>query len=140
VDSSVQEAARYGIVMALDPGFVGLTSADGYLNSYGSSSCSTLTAYGAFLGARYTNYPNIVWATGGDANYSVVAFSKLNCLDQGIASADPNHLITTEACPEGTCGIGNTSTSQDWTSTNVGSTPVTMKLDWIYNQYQSVQN
>lgn len=92
-----------------------------------------------FLGTRYTSYPNIIWATGGDANPGAVAYSQLNCLDQGILSADPNHLITMETCPEGACSVGSTSTAQDWTNSNVGSTPVTMSLNWIYNQYQSLQ-
>lgn len=140
IDSIVQEAESYGIIVAIDPAFVGLSSADGYLNSYNNSSCSTLTAYGAFLGNRYKGYPNIVWATGGDASPGLVSYSKLNCLDQGIVGADPNHLLTMEACPQATCGFGSTSTSEDWTKANVGTTPVPMNLNWVYNQYQSIQS
>jgi hypothetical protein len=139
VDSILQLAASLGITVALDPGFVGYQAADGYLNSYANDSCGIIQAYGAWLGSRYADYPNIVWATGGDADYSTVAYSKLNCLDQGIRSTDSVHLLTMEACPQGYCGVGNTSTAQDWTSANVGSTPVTMNLNWVYNQYQSVQ-
>jgi hypothetical protein len=98
-----------------------------------------MTAYGAWLGARYKNYPNLIWATGGDSDPAIVEYSKLQCLDQGIVGADPNHLITMEACPQASCGVGSTSTAQEWTSANVGSTPVTMNLNWIYNQYQSLQ-
>jgi len=140
LDSVITEAGQYGMVVALNPAFVGLSYPGGYINSYTNSSCSTLTSYGSFLGARYKNFPNIVWATGGDANYGSGVYSKLNCLDQGILSADPNHMITMEACPQATCGVGHSSTAQDWTSANVGGTPVTMNMNWVYNQWESVQS
>jgi hypothetical protein len=139
IDWIVQDAESYGITLAIAPAFVGLDSSDGYITNIADSSCSTLTSYGTFLGARYKGYPNIVWATGGDADYNLVAYSQLNCLDQGIVGADPNHLITMETCPQASCGVGNTSTSEDWTQANVGSTPVSMNLNWVYNQYQSIQ-
>lgn len=139
IDYIVQDAEKYGIVVGLAPAFVGLNSSSGYLNSYGSASCSTLSSYGSFLGTRYAGYPNIVWVTGGDASYNLVAYSKLNCLDQGILTADTNHLITMEACPQSSCGYGKTTTAEDWTAGNVGSTPVKMNINWVYNQYQSVQ-
>jgi hypothetical protein len=140
IDWVIQDAGNYGIIVALDPAFAGLNGADGYLNSINNSSCATLTSYGQFLGARYKSYPNILWATAGDANPGLVSYANLNCLDQGIRSADPNHLMTMEACPQGSCGYGNSSTAEEWTAANVGSTPVTMNLNWVYNQYQSVQS
>jgi hypothetical protein len=140
LDYIIQLAASKGITVALAPAFPGLDSSDGYLNSYLNSSAAVMTAYGAFLGNRYKSYPNIIWALGGDSNYNDSGlYAKINDLAMGIEEADSNHLITLEACPEGICGYGHSSTLEDWTSTNVGSTPTAMNLNWIYNQVQSVQ-
>jgi len=140
VDYIVQLAASYGITLGISPAFVGVLAADGYLDSYLSSSNATMTAYGTFLGNRYKSANNIVWVLGGDSAYTDSGvYSKLNYLLNGILAADPNHLTTLEACPQFECGVGSTSSQDDWTSANVGTTPGTINVNWQYNQYQSVQ-
>src|SRR5208282_4023203 len=94
----VQRAQAYGITVMLDPGFVGLDSTKGYFTSYENSSSAVMTAYGTFLGNRYADYSNIIWALGGDADVSQTAiYQNLSTLAMAIAAADPNHLITFEA-------------------------------------------
>jgi hypothetical protein len=140
IDYVIQQAAARGITVVASPAFVGLTSSGGYLNSYLDSSDSVMTAYGAWLGNRYANYPNIIWSLGGDSNYEISGlYQKINALAAGIQSADPNHLMTAELCPQGTCGFGYSSTQDDWTAANVGTSPAPMNLNWIYDQQAYIQ-
>ena len=140
IDYVIQQAAARGITVVASPAFVGLTSSGGYLNSYLDSSDSVMTAYGAWLGNRYANYPNIIWSLGGDANYEISGlYQKINNLAVGIRSTDPNHLMTAELCPQEECGFGHSSTQDDWTAANVGTTPAPMNLNWIYDQQAYIQ-
>ncbi|MBZ5635740.1 MAG: glycoside hydrolase family 140 protein [Acidobacteriia bacterium] len=131
VDFIVSEAAKYGITIFLDPGFVGLLAADGYLTSYQSSSQTVLTNYGAFLGARYKNSPNIVWVLGGDWDPSLLSVTRLGYLAAGIVSQDTNHLMTVEVCRF--CTPSNQSSMDAWTA----STPI--QINWVYAPYVNVQ-
>jgi hypothetical protein len=100
VDYVIQRAAAYGFTVALDPGFVGLSSPGGYLQSYLNSTDAVVTAYGAFLGSRYKNYPNIIWALGGDVDPSTGVVPKITDLANGIRSVDTVDLITAEGYPQ----------------------------------------
>jgi hypothetical protein len=100
VDHVLQRAAYYGITVALSPGFVGLSSSGGYLNSYQTSSDAVLSSYGAFLGNRYKGYSNIIWALGGDVDPSSGVVPKITALANGILSTDTNHLIVAEGQPQ----------------------------------------
>lgn len=119
VDSVIRHAANYGITVALDPGFVGLTSTEGFLTSYQKSSNSVLTAYGEFLGSRYKGFPNLIWAIGGDVDPSTGVLPKLTALAEGIRSQDRVHLMVAEGQPQhsslDTYGLTN------W-----------MDLNWLY--------
>jgi hypothetical protein len=140
LDHVIQRAQADGITVAIDPGFVGLTGTGGYIDSYIGSSDAVVNAYGQWIGNRYKSYSNIIWAIGGDANYKIGGlYAKLNDLASGIEVADPNHLMTAELCPEGVCGFGHSSTQDGWIPLNVGSTPILLDLNWIYNQHPSVQ-
>ncbi len=136
VDSVIQQAADYGISVWLSPAFVGLSSADGYLISYQNSSDAVLTAYGAWLGNRYKNFPNIVWVLGGDADPTAPGlYKKIADLGNGIWSMDTNHLITTEASRFTISGQtvpdGGYSSVQAW-QVSLGSVPVWQTLNWLY--------
>src|ERR1700678_1772902 len=100
VDSVISEAQTLGITVFLNPFFPGEGSSDpGYLSSALAASDATMSAYGTFIGQRYKGYTNIVWLLGGDAEPSTAGlYQKLNDLGGAIAAADPNHLITLEAC------------------------------------------
>ncbi len=97
VDKTLHEAAARGITVFASPAFVGAGCNGGYCQSYRSSSPDIVRAYGEFLGRRYRDFPNIVWLIGGDADpLDKNVQSKLYALAQGIRSADPVHLMTTE--------------------------------------------
>ncbi len=132
LDNVVHQAETLGITVFLDPGFVGAVSADGYLASYQNTSATTLKDYGAFLGARYANAPNIVWALGGDWDPSTLAVSQLNELATGIRSADSIHLITVEVCRE--CSPVNQSSMDGWK----GSPSI--DLNWVYARPASMES
>jgi Protein of unknown function (DUF4038)/Putative collagen-binding domain of a collagenase len=100
VDSVIRRAANDGITVALDPGFVGLTSTGGFLRSYQTSSDSVLTAYGEFLGNRYKGFSNLIWAIGGDVDPSTGVLPKLTALANGIRSEDKIHLMVAEGQPQ----------------------------------------
>jgi hypothetical protein len=94
VDDMINIAAKYGVTVLLDPydtaGLQGFASNNGAVNCF---------AYGQYLGNRYKNFPNLIWFTGNDfqnwANNSQEN-NGVAAIMQGIASADPNHLQTTE--------------------------------------------
>jgi hypothetical protein len=119
VDYVVKRAAHYGITVALNPGFVGLSTPGGYLQSYLNSSDAVVTAYGAFLGARYKNYPNVIWALGGDVDPSTGVVPKITDLANGILSSDTNHLIVAEGHPQ--LAALDTFAGTTW-----------MNLNWLY--------
>lgn len=64
----------------------------------GVNTSAKIFAYGQFLGNRYKNFTNIVWAMGDDLDQSALpsaATLALNThLAAGILSNDPNHLLT----------------------------------------------
>jgi hypothetical protein len=127
VDSVIQAAKGYGITVFANPMFVG--EAGGYYeNSILASSDAVITAYGAWVGNRYKDYPNIVWLLGGDTDFSVTGLpQKMGDLAAGIASADANHLMLLEP-------IRNQSSAQVWNQ----STPLT--LNWVYPDYSHSQS
>ena len=135
VDRVVKLADEYRITLVMDPAFVGIDSSGGYIDSYLNSSDATMTAYGAWLGNRYKNYDNIIWSLGGDANPAVEGlYQKIDDLGAGLASADPKHLITLEACRGGCTDNNGISTLQAYN----GNPPSWMRLNWVYNTQPTV--
>ncbi|MGA2983148.1 MAG: DUF4038 domain-containing protein, partial [Terriglobia bacterium] len=150
VDDILQLAASYGLTVGIDPGFPGLSNAEGYRASYLSSSDGVVNAYGAWLGSRYHNYPNILWILAGDADPTDTAlYEKLNQLATGIRSADSVHLITFEAArfyeSGGAAPNGGWSSLDAWGSsvsgayTAAGFPPTWLNLNWVYDPYAEMQ-
>ena len=69
----------------------------GYCTALSATADATLTAYGAFLGARYASYPNIIWLIGGDMDSTDSLAAKCAKIAAGIASQDATHLIAAES-------------------------------------------
>lgn len=95
VDDMLSLAAQNGITVLLDAldtgGWLAQLEAD--------NSTTDAFNYGAYLGNRYKNTHNLVWIVGNDFqtwNSSSSDNSFVAAIMQGIASADPNHLQTTE--------------------------------------------
>lgn len=132
VDYVLQRCAAYGITVWLDPGFVGLNASSGWLNDYANDAASVFVNYGNFLGSRYKNYSNIVWALGGDADPAqTAAYANLAALATALKSSDPNHLITLEACR--VCSPANLSSIQA-----LHGVPAWLNINWVYNTEPTV--
>jgi hypothetical protein len=131
VDYVIQQAESFGITVMIDPGFVGLDASSGYYASYLISSDAVLTAYGAWLGARYSSFPNIIWALGGDADPATSGlYSKLSHLATGIKSTDTGHLMTFEATR---FTHGSAAPNGGYSSLDVWSGPPSwLNLNWMY--------
>jgi len=127
VDLVFKKAQSLGITVFANPMFVG-ESGGYYENSILSSSDATITAYGAWVGARYRNYSNIVWLLGGDTDFSVNGLpAKMGDLAAGIAGADSNHLMLMEP-------IRNQSSYQVWNQATA------LTLNWVYPDYSHSQS
>jgi Protein of unknown function (DUF4038)/Putative collagen-binding domain of a collagenase len=92
VDSIVELAATKGLYMGLLP-----TWGDKVDKQWGQGPVifneENAFYYGAFLGERYRDYPNIIWINGGDRHCK--GNEKVwNALARGIRSADTGHLIS----------------------------------------------
>jgi hypothetical protein len=113
LDYVLQQAAAYGFEVLLMPAYAGsgptyCGDPHGWCLELQAASVATLRAFGAWLGHRYANYPNIIWLMGGDldlVHYPVLQ-AKEEAMLAGIRSADPNHLITSENEP-GTTGFNS---------------------------------
>jgi hypothetical protein len=98
IDNLVRIAAQYGITIFMNPAFAGYDCNSDWGPLMESASDATMTAYGAFLGNRYKNSPNIVWLIGGDAHIGTCSYGpKLTDTANGITSVDTIHAITGEA-------------------------------------------
>jgi len=99
LDSFVNMAASYGQAVLFNP----LTTAD-YMNDMRANGPTKAFHFGAYLGNRYKNFPNVIWELGDDFHTgtqtgatcpSVVSDNTLvQQLMAGIASTDPNHVLT----------------------------------------------
>lgn len=92
-DDMITLAARFGLTVFLDPIETG-----GWLQTLEANGATKAFNYGAYVGARYKNFPNIVWMHGNDfqswtnARHSALVEAVAN----GILSADGNHIQTVE--------------------------------------------
>jgi chitodextrinase len=94
LDDMINLAASHGITILLDSFDTG-----GWLSVLEANSTANTFSYGAFLGNRYKNFPNIIWITGNDFqnwNSNSTDNNLIMNIMAGIASVDSNHLQTTE--------------------------------------------
>jgi hypothetical protein len=103
VDYVLNQAKLRGMAVLLFPAYIGYQcGSQGWCAEMQAQTNATMTNYGQWLGTRYANQGNIVWAHGGDANanlYSNMA-PRVAALKNGIAANDPNHLHTAHSGPE----------------------------------------
>ncbi len=135
VDHILGRIQAYGMTAFMNVAFVSTPQYGTccYYNSILAASDATMTAYGTFLGNRYKNSPNIVWVLGGDAPATSAVYSKLADIGNGLKAADPNHLITLEACRlcSQTATAGKQSTLEAYAFLSQ-SVPTFMGLNWSY--------
>jgi hypothetical protein len=93
IDTMVELAAAHGITLLLQPAETG-----SFRDLLRSNGVAKDFAYGAYLGRRYRNAPNIIWLSGNDyqsdqwATYDPYA----TALASGLRSTDPKRLQTVE--------------------------------------------
>ncbi len=93
-DYAINSAAQKGIVVLLDPLYLGSNcDNEGWCNDVKSTPNSVLQSYGQYVGNRYKSYNNIVWVIGGDMDPTTVA-SQMTAFVNGLTSVDNRHLIT----------------------------------------------
>ncbi len=94
VDHILKSAAAKGIVVLLDPLYLGSScGSQGWCAEVKLATTSQMTTWGQYLGNRYTNYDNIVWVIGGDTDPTPVK-SQVQAMVDGIRSRDTRHLFT----------------------------------------------
>ena len=94
VDSMLTLASTNNLVVFLDPIETG-----GWLVTLENNGTTNAFNYGAYIGTRYKNFPNIVWLHGNDFQSWNSSSTDNNLVKQvmaGIASVDSNHLQTVE--------------------------------------------
>jgi hypothetical protein len=91
VDFIVQTAAANGLQCLFTP-----LDQGGWSNTSVQNGTTRCQQYGAFLGNRYRNSPNIIWNLGNDfQNWRDPQYeAPILAIVDGIRSTDPNHLIT----------------------------------------------
>jgi hypothetical protein len=93
VDWVINKAAEKGIYIGLLP-----TWGDKVDKQWGKGPVifnpDNAYKYGAWLGKRYKDYPNIIWINGGDRDGGGKNYPVWEAMGKGINSADNNHLIT----------------------------------------------
>ena len=124
LDTLVSTAATYGLVVILNPietgGWVTTLENNGPTKAYG---------YGAFLGSRYKNSPNIVWESGNDFQTWSTSSTDNNLVYEvmaGIASADPNHVQTVEL-----------NFNESYSNQDTATLSSVLKLDAVYTYYET---
>lgn len=92
-DEMIRLAAKYGILVILDP-----IETVGWLNTLKANGVPKAFAFGQYLGNRYKDFPNIIWMHGNDfqswRNPEHTALVQAVAL--GIKDVDPSHLHTVQ--------------------------------------------
>ncbi len=93
IDTMVKLAADHGITLLLEPAETG-----SFRDLLRSNGAAKDFAYGAYLGSRFKDAPNIIWTSGNDydADQWATFDPYTTALARGLQSTDPNRLQTVE--------------------------------------------
>jgi hypothetical protein len=93
MDAMINLAARHQMVVLLDPIETG-----GWLQVLRNNGTAKAFNYGAYLGSRYEEYPNIIWLHGNDFQTwtDPMDDALVQEVARGILSADDDHIQTVE--------------------------------------------
>jgi len=93
-DWVIDQAAAKGMVVVLFPCYVGFVgTSEGWEDEVLSNGAAKCQQYGQYVGNRYKNRPNIIWAMYGDRDPDE-AQPMVDAMAAGIQSADTNHIFT----------------------------------------------
>lgn len=94
VDHIISSAASNGLCVFAYPLYAGYNGTEWYAQMVGNGP-TAVSNYGAFIGNRYKNSPNIVWLGGGD--YEMPDKNYANQLAGGIQGAGDTHLWSAQS-------------------------------------------
>lgn len=95
IDFFVSYAKTKDMVVIMQPLYMGFNSDQGWLTEIQASTDAKMNAYGQFLGARYVNQGNIIWAPGGDNTLSDATLrGRVESLKNGITTNDTINPFT----------------------------------------------
>jgi hypothetical protein len=91
VDEMINLATSFGLCVFLNP--IENYGWEATFQNAGQAECA---AFGTYLGNRYKNFPNIVWASGNDYQDWPAADTVFLAIVNAIKAVDTNHLHTME--------------------------------------------
>lgn len=118
LDTVVSMCASNGIEVILYPMETG-----GWLNTMLANGVNACYLYGQYIGNRYKNSPNIIWASGNDYFWSTTDDPYVEAVARGILSKDTNHMQTSEIEPNPDVSLDDPA----WDSI--------VNLNWAYTYY-----
>lgn len=131
-DRVIRKAGELGIQVVLAPNYLGCCN-DGWLDSLlNDNSESDARWYGEWIGARYRDFPNLLYVWGNDLPPGN-ARSKIRAMAEGVKAMDPNHLHTYHGASESSA-LDDWGSDESWLDINITYTyqPVQGKSleDW----------
>jgi len=116
-DQVLRIAAEKGMLVLLTPSYIGAEGTDeGWFEEMLASGEESMTAYGQYLGKRYSLYTNILWVNAGDRNPPANGRALVKRIAQGITQFDARSLHTAHTQPEST--PASIWTGEPWLSVN----------------------
>ena len=98
-DWVLRRAAEEGFLVLLTPSYVGWEGgSQGWYAAMVANGPERLRQYGEYLGRRYRDFSNILWAHAGD--YDPPRKDLVRAIAEGIATFDPRALHTAHCAPE----------------------------------------
>ena len=98
VDRVLALAQEKNMVVVAFPAYVGYVLSDqGWGRALAANGPDRSRRFGAWLGQRYAEQPNIIWALGGDwhtVTEELDITAEVNALAEGLRASDPGHLMT----------------------------------------------
>jgi len=93
-DWVIAQAAAKGMVVVLFPDYLGYPGSDeGWCDETLANGVEKCRQYGRYVGNRYKNSPNVIWAMYGDRNPDA-AQPMVDAMAAGVQEADTNHIFT----------------------------------------------
>lgn len=124
VEQIIQQAARWQMVVALVPAWLGCCRTNWYDVQYqnGPEKCRT---YGSYLGNRFGKFSNLVWIMGGDRDPLREEIVQ-RAIAEGIHAAAPHQLMTFHA-------------ASSHSSTDVFSNEKWLDFSMVYSYFRGKQ-
>ena len=98
VDAVLDAAEEEGILVFAFPAYMGwMQQFDGWSYALDANGVDRMRAYGEFLGQRYADQPNLIWAAGGDWGASGPTYEledEVTAYVEGIRAYDSVHFWT----------------------------------------------